>query len=371
MQPHALHPLSVLEGFLNPVRENQIPYQAPTQSSCCLIEIICTLSCNTFRWCSCKLNRDYNKSSLLQNDKLVYFVKWCVRICSTAADVEGLKWPNGGRSGCEDRKGAESRGCCSTECWWERWQAGAVQEIKRGEEGAQVDPGRGEGKEGQAELLAWVSMEHLLIWAVNNTVPSPVNLRSGGTEETSNHPLYTPCTWNLSLAAISKGNNQRNCFCQIRRSYTGRAEDGSRHPGTTCDLQQRFPNHIVDATLRPNTLPVSERTRNIIINEPTASWEDCMEEANEQKRIKTVWKTGCRTIEGGCRECVGHSLHTAWQHLCFSPKRLGLQLSTTETIKYWWMENRSFFLLDLQKDTSLSLRCYCKSLCILRDLQVI
>ncbi|GAA6088928.1 uncharacterized protein LOC109140547, partial [Tachysurus ichikawai] len=50
--------------------------------------------------------------------------------------------------------------------------------------------------------------------------------------------------------------------------------------------QLKFPQHVVNTTLRPDIVLVSEATKNLVMLELTVPWEDRMEEAFERKRAK-------------------------------------------------------------------------------------
>ena len=74
--------------------------------------------------------------------------------------------------------------------------------------------------------------------------------------------------------------------------------------------QLRFPEHIVETTLRPDKVLFSGWIKQVVLLEFTVPWEECMEEANESKRAKYAnfveechrrgWCAGCVPIEVGC-----------------------------------------------------------------------
>ncbi|KAK0150652.1 hypothetical protein N1851_008245 [Merluccius polli] len=82
--------------------------------------------------------------------------------------------------------------------------------------------------------------------------------------------------------------------------------------------QLRFPEHIVETTLRPDIVLFSDVTRQVVLLELTVPWEERMEEANERKRAKYTelveecrrrgWRARCVPIEVGCRGFAARSL---------------------------------------------------------------
>ena len=49
------------------------------------------------------------------------------------------------------------------------------------------------------------------------------------------------------------------------------------------DWQLRFPEHIVETTLRPDIVLFSDSTKQVVLLDLTVPWEERMEEANERK----------------------------------------------------------------------------------------
>ncbi len=74
--------------------------------------------------------------------------------------------------------------------------------------------------------------------------------------------------------------------------------------------------------LRPDMIIVSDSTKQLILLELTAPWEERMDEANERKRAKNQelveecrrqgWQTRCEPLEVGCRGFAGRSLCNAF-----------------------------------------------------------
>jgi len=56
----------------------------------------------------------------------------------------------------------------------------------------------------------------------------------------------------------------------------------------TVDLERQLKNpaHIIQTSLRPDTILVSEATRQLVLLELTVPWEERMGEAQERKRAK-------------------------------------------------------------------------------------
>ncbi len=74
--------------------------------------------------------------------------------------------------------------------------------------------------------------------------------------------------------------------------------------------------------LRPDMIIFSDSTKQLILLELTAPWEERMDEANERKRAKNQelveecrrqgWQTRCEPLEVGCRGFAGRSLWNAF-----------------------------------------------------------
>ncbi|XP_073720025.1 uncharacterized protein [Misgurnus anguillicaudatus] len=95
--------------------------------------------------------------------------------------------------------------------------------------------------------------------------------------------------------------------------------------------QLKFPQHVVNTSLRPDIVLVSEATKNLVMLELTVPWEDQMEEAFERKRAKYEclvndchnqgWKARCLPVEVGCRGFAGQSLYRAYTALGITGER--------------------------------------------------
>ncbi|XP_025752887.1 kinesin-like protein KIF2A [Oreochromis niloticus] len=82
--------------------------------------------------------------------------------------------------------------------------------------------------------------------------------------------------------------------------------------------QLKFPQNIAKTSLRPDTIIISEASKQLIMLELTVPWEERIEEANERKRGKYQelvqecrgrgWKTFYEPIEVGCRGFAERSL---------------------------------------------------------------
>ncbi|XP_060744927.1 uncharacterized protein LOC132858560 [Tachysurus vachellii] len=104
--------------------------------------------------------------------------------------------------------------------------------------------------------------------------------------------------------------------------------------------QLKFPQHVVNTTLRPDIVLVSEGTKNLVMLELTVPWEDRMEEAFERKRAKYEglvndchnqgWKARCLPVEVGCRGFAGQSLYRAYTALGITGERRRAICNSTE-----------------------------------------
>lgn len=70
----------------------------------------------------------------------------------------------------------------------------------------------------------------------------------------------------------------------------------------------------------------SATSKQVVLLELTAPWEDCIEEANERKKAKyhalvEEWRAECETIEVGCRGFAGQSLCRAYNMLAIRGTR--------------------------------------------------
>ncbi|KAI8486711.1 hypothetical protein Bbelb_354590 [Branchiostoma belcheri] len=90
------------------------------------------------------------------------------------------------------------------------------------------------------------------------------------------------------------------------------------------DLERKlkFPEVVLDTNLRPDIVPWSEETKQVVMKELTVPWEDRLEEAHERKAEKyrdlrqscaeKGWKAWCYPVEVGCRGFVSQ---TVWRAL--------------------------------------------------------
>ena len=87
--------------------------------------------------------------------------------------------------------------------------------------------------------------------------------------------------------------------------------------------QLRFPQHIVETTLRPDIVLFSDSSKQVVLLELTIPWEECMDEVNERKHAKYTdlvegscrWCAQCVPIEVGCRGFAARSLCKAYSLL--------------------------------------------------------
>jgi hypothetical protein len=103
--------------------------------------------------------------------------------------------------------------------------------------------------------------------------------------------------------------------------------------------QLRFPEHIVETTLRPDIVLFSDSTKQVVLLELTVPWEERMEEANERKRAKYAnlveecrrrgWRARCVPIEVGCRGFAARSLCKAYSMLGVTGARQRKAIKTT------------------------------------------
>ena len=85
----------------------------------------------------------------------------------------------------------------------------------------------------------------------------------------------------------------------------------------TVDLERqlRIPPHIIQTSLRPDVILVSEATKQLCLLELTVPWEERMEEEHERGRSTRSWWTSVGGTDGGPGVCqwrwaVGVSLAT-------------------------------------------------------------
>jgi len=91
------------------------------------------------------------------------------------------------------------------------------------------------------------------------------------------------------------------------------------------ERQLKISANIVQTSLRPDTILVSEATRQLILLELTLHWEERMEEAKKRMKKKyqelvadcrkNGWRTRCMPVEMGSRGFAGHSLCKAYEIL--------------------------------------------------------
>ena len=89
--------------------------------------------------------------------------------------------------------------------------------------------------------------------------------------------------------------------------------------------QLKFPEHIIETSLRPDMVLFSNATKQLIIWELTIAWEENMATSNERKRSKyqelkeqcqaNGWRTFLDPIEVGCRGFAGKSLCKAFSKI--------------------------------------------------------
>ncbi|XP_074527636.1 uncharacterized protein LOC141791255 [Halichoeres trimaculatus] len=89
--------------------------------------------------------------------------------------------------------------------------------------------------------------------------------------------------------------------------------------------QLKFPENIVETTLRPDIILSSATSKQVVLLELTVPWEERIEEANERKREKYAelveecrgrgWRARCLPIEVGARGFAGKSLCKAFSLL--------------------------------------------------------
>lgn len=102
--------------------------------------------------------------------------------------------------------------------------------------------------------------------------------------------------------------------------------------------QLRFPKDIVETSLRPDIVLLSETSKQVILLELTVLWEERMEEARERKREKYAelvqechrrgWCTQCLPIEVGAGGFAGKSLCKAYSLLGITGARKRRAIST-------------------------------------------
>lgn len=73
----------------------------------------------------------------------------------------------------------------------------------------------------------------------------------------------------------------------------------------------KFPENIVEISLRPDIVIFSEALKQVVMLEPTVPWEERMEEASERKREEYTelvedchrqgWRARCLTTESFCK----------------------------------------------------------------------
>lgn len=103
--------------------------------------------------------------------------------------------------------------------------------------------------------------------------------------------------------------------------------------------QLKFPEQIVETTLRPDIVLFSDSTKQVVLLELTVPWEERMEEANERKRAKYAnlveecrrrgWRARCVPIEVGCRGFAARSLCKAYSMLGVTGARQRKAIKTT------------------------------------------
>jgi len=117
--------------------------------------------------------------------------------------------------------------------------------------------------------------------------------------------------------------------------------------------QLKFPQHVVETTLRPDIVLLSEATKNLVMLELTVPWEDRMEEAFERKEEKydglvsdchnQGWKARCLPVEVGCRGFAAKSLYGAYTALGITGERrrraIGKTTEAAEKASRWlWIK---------------------------------
>ncbi|KAI7802934.1 polyprotein, partial [Triplophysa rosa] len=169
-----------------------------------------------------------------------------------------------------------------------------------------------------------------LIASIYDVLPSPSNLFCWGKVDT---PLCSLC--------FRRGTLEHILSCCPKALGEGRYT--WRHDQMKADLgkQLRFPEHIVETTLRPDIVLFSDARKQVVLLELTVPWEVRMEEANERKRAKYAdlvekcrtrgWRAQCVPIEVGCRGFAAQSLCKACSLLGITgaPQRKAIK-NTTE-----------------------------------------
>lgn len=102
--------------------------------------------------------------------------------------------------------------------------------------------------------------------------------------------------------------------------------------------QLRFPENIVETSLRPDIVLLSDSSKQVILLELTVPWEERMEEASERKKEKYAelvkecrrrgWRARCLPIEVGGRGFAGKSLCKAFGLLGITGARKRRAIST-------------------------------------------
>ena len=114
----------------------------------------------------------------------------------------------------------------------------------------------------------------------------------------------------------------------------GRANDENNHDQLclflawlqlTLGRQLNISTHIIQSSLRPDLILISEATRQLTLLELTVTWEKRKDEAQERKRAKyqelmvdcskNGWRLRCMPVEVVSRGFAGHSLSKAYEAL--------------------------------------------------------
>jgi len=93
----------------------------------------------------------------------------------------------------------------------------------------------------------------------------------------------------------------------------------------TLGRQLNISTHIIQSSLRPDLILISEATRQLTLLELTVTWEKRKDEAQERKRAKyqelmvdcskNGWRLRCMPVEVVSRGFAGHSLSKAYEAL--------------------------------------------------------
>lgn len=117
--------------------------------------------------------------------------------------------------------------------------------------------------------------------------------------------------------------------------------------------QLKFPENIVETTLRPDIVLLSNTSKQVVMLELTVPWEERIEEASERKREKYAdlveecrgrgWRARCLPIEVGVRGFAGKSLCKAFSLLGITGARkrkaIGASSEAAERASRWlWIQ---------------------------------